>query len=97
VYIAGSNANTSTIYALDASTGNLKWSNSYEYPVSSDPVIFNNIVYIGNTVNMLALDAHTGQVKWKFTGNGYEEFQRNFCIVEKAGNIFHSSGSGNQN
>jgi outer membrane protein assembly factor BamB len=54
------------LYALDASTGTLKWNHTVQNGFSpSTPSIANGLVYIGDTSgNVSGFDAGTGVLKW---------------------------------
>jgi len=55
------------VYALDASTGNLKWKYHTDDQVASSPAVSGGVVYIGSYDDHLyALDASTGNLKWKY-------------------------------
>ncbi|WP_126246692.1 outer membrane protein assembly factor BamB family protein [Chitinophaga rhizosphaerae] len=57
----------SSIYALDAATGNLRWKFRTSAPVHGGAAYSNNTVVIGSwDTYVYALDAKTGQLKWKF-------------------------------
>jgi eukaryotic-like serine/threonine-protein kinase len=71
VYIGASNG----VYALNASTGALKWSSSFTGCIGlSSPSIVDNVLYIGAfDGNVYALNANTGAKIWAFqTGNSIE-------------------------
>ena len=67
VYVGGYSIG---LFALDASTGTLKWnyitgSGSYPNGVVSSPAVANGVVYVGSYDHKLyALDAATGAFKW---------------------------------
>jgi outer membrane protein assembly factor BamB len=59
---------TSSIYALDASTGAVRWSvhdrmNAYSAPAVADGVLYLSV--LGRAV--MAIDARTGAVRWRFS------------------------------
>ena len=57
----------SSIYALDASTGKLKWKFRTQGPVHGGAAYSNNTVVIGSwDTYIYALDANTGKLRWKF-------------------------------
>jgi len=67
VYVA---SRDSSLYALDATTGQLVWKYRTGNSVFSSPAVANNVVYFGSTDhNIYALDAHTGTLIWKYTAN----------------------------
>ena len=59
------------VYALDASTGSLKWKFKTGDVVHASPAVANGVLYIGSwDRNMYALDAASGRELWRFqTGN----------------------------
>ena len=64
VYIGSRDNN---IYALDATTGNVKWKHFTGGEVHSSPVVLDGIVYIGSAdLHLYVLDAQTGAEKWKY-------------------------------
>jgi 5-hydroxyisourate hydrolase-like protein (transthyretin family) len=59
------------LYAIDASTGALKWNDTIGGEVGSSPAVYNNTVYVGNYDNNLyALNATTGTKLWNYTTGG---------------------------
>ena len=55
------------LYALDARTGQEKWSFTTFHSVVSSPAVAGGMIYIGSFDGRLyALDARTGQEKWSF-------------------------------
>ena len=59
------------LYALDARTGEEKWSFKTDGRVYSSPAIAGSMVYFGSGDGRLyALDARTGQEKWRFKTDG---------------------------
>jgi len=64
VYIGSRDNN---IYALDATTGNVKWKHFTGGEIHSSPVVLDGVVYIGSTdLYLYVLDAQTGAEKWKY-------------------------------
>jgi outer membrane protein assembly factor BamB/serine/threonine protein kinase len=63
-----------TVYALDASTGQQKWTFPTGNRVESSPTVQSGVLYVGSQDgNVYALDASTGQQKWVFpTGAGVD-------------------------
>ena len=58
----------SNLYALDTTTGALKWQFATEGEIWSSPIVDNNIVFIASfDKNIYAVDAATGKEKWRFT------------------------------
>jgi outer membrane protein assembly factor BamB len=52
-------------FALDASTGDERWTFTSQYPVSS-PLFLNSYVYVTSDAIVYCLDASTGTVKWTY-------------------------------
>jgi outer membrane protein assembly factor BamB len=64
VYFGSSDGN---VYALDASTGSLKWKVQTGDVVHSSPAIADGVLYIGSWDTFFyALDAASGKEKWRF-------------------------------
>jgi len=60
-----------SFYAVDAGTGQAKWSVQVGLYVRSSPMVVNGVVYFGDWLGTLhALDAQTGQAKWTFNTYG---------------------------
>jgi outer membrane protein assembly factor BamB len=59
------------VYAVDATTGVLRWKFATGDVVHASPAVANGVVYVGSwDRNMYALDARTGKELWRFqTGN----------------------------
>jgi outer membrane protein assembly factor BamB len=56
------------VYALNASTGALKWNYTTGGSVYSSPAVANGIVYVGSLdYKVYALNASTGALKWNYT------------------------------
>jgi outer membrane protein assembly factor BamB len=56
------------VYALDAATGNLKWSFAAGDVIHAAPAVEGGTVYIGSwDRNLYALDAATGRERWRYT------------------------------
>ena len=56
------------VYALNASTGTVLWSNEIGGILPSSPAVANGVVYIGSfDHNVYALNASTGAKLWSFT------------------------------
>jgi outer membrane protein assembly factor BamB len=56
------------VYALDASTGALRWSFATGDVVHASPAVSNGVVVIGSwDRNVYALDANNGREKWRYT------------------------------
>ena len=69
VYTGGSFDNKT--YALNAATGDMKWSYTTEGAIYSAPAIVNDVVYVSSLDNKTyALNAQTGDFLWSYqTGN----------------------------
>lgn len=64
VYVGSGDHN---VYAIDASTGALRWKFATGNVVHASPAVADGTVYIGSWDRYLyALDAHTGALRWKF-------------------------------
>jgi outer membrane protein assembly factor BamB len=64
VYLGSGNGNC---YALDARTGEVKWTFATRGVVHSSPAVVDGTVYFGSWDTFLyAVDARSGQEKWKF-------------------------------
>ena len=65
VYIGGSNG---YLYALDCSTGNIKWQaqvGDHHHSIYSSPAVCKNLVFVGSTNGKVyAFDVFTGELKW---------------------------------
>ncbi len=56
------------VYALDATTGALKWTFATGDVVHASPAVVDGVVYIGSwDRNLYALDAGTGRERWRYT------------------------------
>jgi len=65
IYVGSAN---DWFYAVDASTGQEKWSFKVKWgPVRSTPAVSNGMVYFGDSLDMIyAVDLETGQEIWEF-------------------------------
>ena len=64
VFFGSSDGN---LYALDATTGLLKWKFKTNGIIHTSPALYNGVLYIGSWDTYLyAVDAKTGKEKWKF-------------------------------
>ncbi len=71
--INGSSTANTTIYALDALTGQKKWEYNFDTDLASRPCVVNGLLYFGLNTYIYALNTSNGNVKWKtnkFYGNG---------------------------
>lgn len=67
IYISG--GSVYPFYAIDLTTGNVKWKVQTKGEVYSNPVIDNGIVYFYNReYKLYALDIKTGDTKWTLSG-----------------------------
>jgi outer membrane protein assembly factor BamB len=65
VYIGSGDQN---VYALDASTGALRWTFATGDVVHASPAVANGVVYVGSwDRNLYAIDASTGRERWRYT------------------------------
>ncbi len=78
VYVGFQNG---TVYALEASDGQQKWTFDTGGPILSSPTVVGGTVYIGSTdQHLYALDAEDGTEKWRFkTGS---EVISPACVVD---------------
>jgi len=60
IYFASGNI----IYALNASTGALKWSKNVQTSVTKTPALYNNMLIFANSSNLTALNAGNGMLVW---------------------------------
>jgi outer membrane protein assembly factor BamB len=68
VYIGSTDGN---VYALNASTGLLKWATQTDGGIESSPAVVNGVVYIGNDQgDVFALNGATGLIKWGYGTGG---------------------------
>jgi outer membrane protein assembly factor BamB len=56
-----------SVYALNASTGALVWSDATRGMVDSSPAVANGVVYVGSGRRVYALKASTGAKLWNYT------------------------------
>jgi outer membrane protein assembly factor BamB len=58
----------SSVFALNASNGDMLWKFSVAYPIQASPTVAAGVVYVGgNDGNLYALDAQTGTELWRYT------------------------------
>lgn len=65
-------AGSDKLYALDASSGALKWTSDTGTIVYSSPAVANGVVYVGSGNIVYALDASTGAAKWSQEAGRYD-------------------------
>lgn len=84
---------TGSVYALDATTGQTKWSVKLDGNIISSPVVASNVVYVGSDNNYIyALNASTGSTIWRFdAGVGNETVATRSVAV--ANGIVYGSAS----
>ncbi len=64
-----------SLYALNASTGDLIWKYTTGNDVITSPAVANGVVYVGSEDNhVYALNASTGALLWKYATSGYYPF-----------------------
>ena len=94
LYIGSSTTSsiTSKLYALNAHTGQLVWSQDIPSQTNSSPAVANNMVYIGSTNGTIyAFNAQTGAQVWSYkTGNGISS-----SPAISDGTVVIGSGDGN--
>ncbi|WP_066218201.1 PQQ-binding-like beta-propeller repeat protein [Formosa haliotis] len=97
VYIGISKNGSGELLCLNASNGSVIWSYALENNTTSSPIVFEDIVYIGDwNKNMYAVNAETGQLNWKIKTE--EVIFKSPTIVVGAGkNIIYPSVSGLKN
>lgn len=68
----------SHVYALDATTGSLRWTFAAKDVIHASPAVANGLVYIGSwDRNLYALDAATGKERWRYTtGNDTTDYNQ---------------------
>jgi outer membrane protein assembly factor BamB len=55
------------VYALDASSGELRWRYLTGGRVTSSPAVADGVVYVGSHDNYVyALDASSGELRWRY-------------------------------
>jgi len=63
-----------SLFAIDGSTGNIRW--SIAIPICSSPAVdVNNIVYVGSVVEVYAIDGLNGKVRWTYHPIGSGQFK----------------------
>ena len=65
-YVYTGDVNQATIYALDASTGSVRWKLNMPHESPSYPSIENGIIYFNTVRAIYALDASTGARRWTY-------------------------------
>ncbi len=79
VYFGANDQNGHHLYALNAFTGSLLWQKTLDYSVMSQPLVVNDIVYVGtiagteNSVtggHVYALNARDGSLHWSYATDG---------------------------
>lgn len=82
--------NNGILYALDMTTGSLKWS-SYS-SLKSVPAVKDKSIFIGTGKGVFALDVDSGKVVWKYAAEKSESFAMYPCIVGDV--LYTASNSG---
>ena len=62
------------IYALDASTGAIKWTSKFEDYGNGDPIVSNPYLFYSSEKKLYCLDSSTGERKWVYPTEGYAPF-----------------------
>lgn len=79
VYFGGNDQKGHYLYALNAFNGSLRWQKTLDYSVMSQPLVVNDIVYVGtiagteNSVtggHVYALNVSDGSLRWSYATNG---------------------------
>ncbi len=79
-------------YALDAATGQTKWSVKLDGNIISSPVVVNNVVYVGSDNNYIyALNASTGSTIWRFDAGVGNETVVTRSVAVANGIVYGSS------
>lgn len=80
------------LYALDAETGNTKWTYPTELPLGNSPTIDNGVVYVGGLDHRLyAINAYKGEILWSFEADA--GFDTNPLVID--GKVFLGNRDGN--
>lgn len=67
-----SQAENESLYALDPSSGEIRWALETQFSVLSSPTLVNGIVFVGTHDNLLyAVDAESGTIRWRFEADDY--------------------------
>lgn len=82
------------LYAINGSTGTIKWKFLPNDAINSTPAVgANGLVYFGSDdFNLYALNASTGAVKWKYMTGGYVQGSP---TIGSDGTVYFGSNDGN--
>ncbi|KAB2921838.1 MAG: PQQ-binding-like beta-propeller repeat protein [Bacteroidetes bacterium] len=91
----------STLYALDLTTGAVRWTFRAAGPVRSTPCVDGSVLYLNAGGALTALDAASGAVRWRFatkgekiyTPYGYADYYQSSPVV-RDGTVYFGSGDG---
>jgi eukaryotic-like serine/threonine-protein kinase len=75
----------SSLYALDAASGSLKWRAKTKGLVRSSPCVYNNDVYVGSWDGFIySFNKNDGSAVWSFStaGSEYKNVQPSPCVVD---------------
>lgn len=94
VYIGASGAGDHHLYAINGTTGTVKWSYSAGDVFDATAAVgANGFVYCGsNDFHMYAFNASTGALKWKFATGGYVQGSP---TIGSDGTVYFGSNDGN--
>ena len=83
----------SYFYAIDASTGGLRWQFGGNAIVVVNGTVKQDMVYVGSTNNNIyALNALTGNIKWQYATGG--QILGASCVVTDDHIVYHPGSSG---
>lgn len=91
----------STLYAVDASDGSLRWTHRTKGPIRSTPCIDGATVILNAGGDLVALNVKDGSVRWRFRTKGekiyspyaYADYYHSSPVVA-GGTVFFGSGDG---
>jgi len=90
--------NDGIVYAIDAGTGQIKWSLGQgiaEHPAAPEVTVANGVVYCGTPWGAFyALNASGLSVRWTFQASGGT--YAGACVTDVSGKVFHPGASGDQ-
>jgi outer membrane protein assembly factor BamB len=71
VYLGGSSAITSYLWALDVDTGRVRWRLDTEAPVGTRPLVYGELVLAGDAATWVyAVDRRTGRLRHQYAAGG---------------------------
>jgi outer membrane protein assembly factor BamB len=83
-------SDSGSIYALNATTGQIVWQTNTGAPVNSSPTVVNGVVYVGSESGYLyALNATTGQIVWQ-TNTGAAGSSPSLAVNSVVGRALHN-------